>query len=382
MESNLSLGSKTWPDTSGPEYEAAARMVLREGPLTEGPETHYLEREFARALTPENHEVPFVVATNGGTQAIETILWATGANAHAEVVVPSLTFSGTALPVLRTGAKLVFADVDPITYCVTPETLARAVSPSTTHIIVVHLHGYVADVRAIRRAYPGIVVIEDACQAYGAYRDGVAAGMLAERAAFSLNKTKTVFGGEGGLAVFRYLEDSNVARSIRRFGETYYLGGRDDVSAERGAYQMKITEMAAAIARVSLRELPERVKQANHVASVLTRACDESGFLRAPVVEECVAHAWHKFRVRVEKPHDPFAIMSALNMMDVPVCRWQSKALPDHPVFRRAPGAAAVAREVLLRTFILGSEARPLCSVTADEAEQWADKIINLKGKL
>src|SRR5207302_10310399 len=157
-----------------------------------------LEAEFAAAIGAR-----FCLATNSGTSALHIALAAAGIVAGDEVIIPALSFIATAQAVLHQGATPVFADVDPVTYNLDPADAARRVTQRTRAIVPVHLHGLPADVDAIttlaQRA--GLTVIEDAAQAHGALYHGRPVGTLGTMAAYSLNSTKNLPAGEGGLFV-------------------------------------------------------------------------------------------------------------------------------------------------------------------------------------
>src|SRR5918998_1547799 len=118
------------------------------------------EREFARWLGAQH-----AVGVANGTEAITIALRALGVGPGDEVVVPSFTFYASAEAIPPTGATPVFCDVDPETYCATPETVRAALTPRTKAVVVVHLFGNVAPVAEVEAL--GVPVLEDAAQAAG-----------------------------------------------------------------------------------------------------------------------------------------------------------------------------------------------------------------------
>src|SRR2546422_3437185 len=179
---------------------AAVARVLDRGVLSGAgaPEMRALEAEFAAAIGAR-----FCLATNSGTSALHIALAAARVGPGDGVIVPALSFIATAQAVLHQGAIPVFADIDPVTYNIDPTDAARRVTPLTRVIIPVHLHGLPADMGAIDvlAQGAGLTVIEDAAQAHGALYKGRAVGTLGAMAAFSLNSTKNLPAGEGGLFV-------------------------------------------------------------------------------------------------------------------------------------------------------------------------------------
>src|SRR5919197_1800999 len=120
-----------------------------------GPEVEAFEAEFAAYLG-----VRHCVGVANGTDALAIALRALGVGRDDEVVVPSFTFYATPEAVAAIGARPVFCDVDPETYCVTPETVERALTPATKAVVPVDLFGNVAAVPSLREL--GVRVLEDA----------------------------------------------------------------------------------------------------------------------------------------------------------------------------------------------------------------------------
>jgi dTDP-4-amino-4,6-dideoxygalactose transaminase len=145
-----------------------------------------------------------VVATNSGTSALHIALLALGIGPGDEVIVPSMTFIATAAAVAYVGATPVFVDIDEATWNINPDAVADAIGPRTRAVIVVHLHGLMAQVERIlevarRRS---IFVIEDAAQAHLAKANSVPVGSLGDISCFSFYPGKNLGAlGEGG-AVF------------------------------------------------------------------------------------------------------------------------------------------------------------------------------------
>jgi perosamine synthetase len=137
------------------------------------------------------------------TAGLHLGLLALGVRAGDEVIVPDITWVATAAPIYYVGASPVFADVDPVSWCVTAATIERCITPRTKAIIVVDLYGAMPDMAAIRALADahGIPILEDAAQAIGADLDGRKAGSFGELATFSFHGSKTLTTGEGGMLV-------------------------------------------------------------------------------------------------------------------------------------------------------------------------------------
>lgn len=175
-----------------------------------GPEVDALERELANQL-----EVPHAVAVSSGSDALIVALMALGIGGGDEVVTPTYSFFATAGAITRVGATPVFVDVDPTTFNVDAQAVARALSPRTKAIIPVHLFGLPSDMDAVLDlARPrGIAVIEDAAQAIGARYHGHQVGGFGQVGCFSFFPSKNLGAfGDGGLVT---TTDDALAREIR-----------------------------------------------------------------------------------------------------------------------------------------------------------------------
>src|SRR3954470_10437905 len=137
------------------------------------------------------------VGVANGTDAITIALRALGVGEGDEVVVPSFTFYASAEAIPATGARPVFCDVDPDTFCVTPDTVRAALTPRTKAVIAVDLFGNVAPVPEIEDL--GVPVLADSAQAAGSLRNGRKAGAFGAAATFSFFPSKNLGGfGDGG----------------------------------------------------------------------------------------------------------------------------------------------------------------------------------------
>ena len=217
-------------DTSTPlaplreRLHAKALEVLDAGRYILGPEVSAFEAEFADYLGAAHS-----IGVANGTDALTLALRAMGVGPGDEVVVPSFTFYASAEAIPPTGARPVFCDVDPETFCVTPETVRAALTPRTKAVIVVHLFGNVAPVAEIEAL--GVPVLEDAAQAAGASAaDGRRAGALGTISTFSFFPSKNLGAfGDGGAVV----TSDDDARRERADAALPRLARQGDVRADR-----------------------------------------------------------------------------------------------------------------------------------------------------
>jgi dTDP-3-amino-3,4,6-trideoxy-alpha-D-glucose transaminase len=222
---------------------AAIERVVASGTYILGPEVSALEREFADYCGAGHG-----IGVANGTEAITIALRAMGVGEGDEVVVPSFTFYASAEAIPATGARPVWCDVDPETYCVTAETVRAALTPRTKAVIAVHLFGNMAPVAEIEAL--GVPVLEDAAQAAGSVSSAGRPGALGTAATWSFFPSKNLGGmGDGGMITTSDEEVAERARILR------FHGSRDKVTYEQVGYNSRLDELQAAILRVQLPHL-------------------------------------------------------------------------------------------------------------------------------
>ncbi len=384
---NGRAGMQRWPIITEADRAAVAR-VLDRGVLSGAgaPEMRALEAEFAAVMGGG-----YCLATNSGTAALHIALGAARLQPGDEVIVPAFSFIATAQAVLHEGAVPVFADVDPVTYTIDPADAAARVTPRTRAIVPVHLHGLPADMDAVtalaRRA--GLIVIEDAAQAHGATYRGRLVGTLGTMAAFSLNSTKNVPAGEGGLFVTASEELCARAARMRFDGleppskwdaERPLDDEADSLSTMRGWMYLP-GELTCAVARAQLTRLAETTARAQRNAAHLSARLSRLPGVQTPVVPPDRTHVFHKYRVRLAPDAAglrmrPRAlrerVLDGLRAEGVEAVLWQEVPLPAHPLFasrERYP----VAEAALEGSVIIGSQSYPLFAQPLAVVDAWAD---------
>lgn len=257
------------PDFSEAEIAAVTR-VLRSGWVGMGPETLAFEKELVARLGAAE-----VVALNSCTSALFLALRVEGVVVGDEVIVPSLTWCATANAALYLGACPVFCDVDPETFCATPESILARLTPRTRAVVVVHYGGRAVDVTALRTALPaGVAIVEDAAHAMGAsYPDGRRVGASGNPVCFSFYANKNLSTADGGAIALSDPEKAAHLRSLSMNGldstawSRYVKPSMVPASgiAELG-YKMNFTDLQAAIGRVQLRRLDAMADVRHRVA--------------------------------------------------------------------------------------------------------------------
>lgn len=169
--------------------------TLKSDYLTCGPATEKFENALKDVLGAK-----YVTAVSNGTAALHVACLAAGIGPGDEVVVSSITFAASANCVLYCGAKPVFADIDPLTWNISPESIRNCITDKTKAVIAVAFGGVNVDSDEIRKICDehNLVFIEDAAHAIGTKHNGVPVGAIADITAFSFHPVKTITTGEGG----------------------------------------------------------------------------------------------------------------------------------------------------------------------------------------
>lgn len=308
----------------GDEERQAVDRVLRSGRLVQGPEVEAFERELAERLTGTQH----AVAVASGTAALDLSLSALGVGDGDEVVTTPFTFAATVSAALRSGATVRFADIGE-DFVLDPAAAAEAMTERTAVILPVHLYGLPADTDALAELGPPVV--EDAAQAHLASLRGRSVGGLGVAGCFSFYASKNMTTGEGGAVTTNHPELAERVRILRNQG----MRGRYDFAAI--GWNLRLTEMAAAIGRVQLRHLPERTAARRHVATLLAEALAGVEGVTLPVVPEGREHAWHQFTIRLDPAVDRDAVLAKLEADGIEARVYYPSIVPDLDAYRGHP---------------------------------------------
>ena len=189
--------------------------VLYSGLIGEGEAVKAFEAEFGRFIGNPN-----TLSFNSGTAALHTALILAGVRGGDEVISTPMTAEPTNMAVLHAGGRPVWADVDPQSGNLDPESIAEKITPRTKAILVVHYAGVPASIRRIREiaARHGIPVVEDAAHALGAMYDGQRIGNHSEYVMFSFQAIKHLTTVDGGMIACQNPDDLPVGRRVRWFG--------------------------------------------------------------------------------------------------------------------------------------------------------------------
>ncbi len=311
--------------------------------------------------------MPRSIAVASGTAALEIILRCVGV-AGRDVVVPANTFFATAEAALRAGGRPVFADIDPETFALSPQTLAVALTPQTAAVVLVHVGGLITPhVGELRRICEdrGVVLVEDAAHAHGASLNGYPAGSFGLAASFSFFPTKVITCGEGGIIL-------TASESVEQQARIYRDQGKGSASANHHVlhgYAWRMPEQAAVTGLVHLRRLAQFIEHRRGVAAAYDLALSSlDGLDPLPEPPGCVSNFYKyiavlppgtdraEFKRRVAEDHQ---VRLAGEVYDLP--------LHQQPVFAEfARGPLPVAEDLCARHVCL-----PVHSdMTAGEVDQ------------
>jgi dTDP-4-amino-4,6-dideoxygalactose transaminase len=309
------------------------RDVVASGRYILGPEVKAFEDEFAAWLGAAH-----CIGVGNGTDALQIALRAAGVGPGDDVVLPSLTFYATAEAAANLGARPVFCDVDADTFCVTRETVERALTPRTKAIVPVDLFGNVAPTTELRELGP--TVIEDAAQAAGSTYNGARAGTLGDAATFSFFPSKNFPAvGDGGAVV---TDDDELAATARRLR---FHGSEDKQTYTEIGWNSRLDALQAGVLRVLLPQLDAWTEARRRVGAMY----EEAGLgelVKLPQPTPGSDPAWHLYVVRHERADE---LVAGLNEAGVEARAYYRVPVHRQPAMREfgdvdLPGTDEAAR--------------------------------------
>ena len=335
---------KKWPPV-GQEQIDAVMEVLESGVFW-GPyekQVSSLEQEVCDYLG-----VKHALVLNSGTAALHACISACDIRPGDEVITTAFTFWATAQAIVAQNGIPVFVDVDPKTFNIDPAKIEEKITEKTKAILPVHVHGIPADMDAINAIATkhGLKVIEDAAQAFGATYKGRMAGTLGDMAAFSLNGTKNLPAGEGGIVV---TDDDALfvrARQMAMFGEEKTQKGAIRLyDAKVMGFNYRNNEMSDALCRSYLRNYDVMQKQRYENCAYLTRELSKIKGVRPLVPPAEVQSAYHLFKVlfypeelgitNIHPLRFKWAVEKALCAEGASCYTWHIMPVPGEEIFRR-----------------------------------------------
>lgn len=304
---------------------AAISEVIRSGMIAQGPKVQEFERRFA-----EYHGVKHAIASTNGTTALQMAMLANGIGAGDEVIIPSFSFFATASSILFTGAKPVFADIDPETFNLDPASAESVITEKTKAIMPVHLYGQAADMPAFEALAKkhGLILLEDAAQSHGAKLDGRFVGTWGT-SGFSFYPTKNMTTCEGGMLTTQDDEVAERARMIRNHGMSQqYLH-------EMVGFNFRMTDLMAAIGLIQLDNLPKWTAIRNNNAAYYNETLKN---VIKPLVRDNATHVYHQYTIRMPDGVNRDEVMKQIQAKGVGVRVYYPLPIHRQPIFEKMGG--------------------------------------------
>lgn len=293
-------------NTLGPEEREAVARVVESGCLSGfygswspqfygGPEVRAFEEEWR-----ERFGVRHAVSVNSNTSGLFASMGVIGVEPGDEVIVPPYTMSATAMAPLLYGGIPVFADIEPDTFCIDPQSVRRAITPRTKAILAVNLFGHpapLAELLAIAQEH-NLYLIEDNAQAPLAEENGRLTGTIGHIGIFSLNYHKHIHTGEGGVCVTN--DDALALRlqMIRNHAENIVEPLELTNIANLVGFNYRMTELSAAIGRAQLTKVAHHVGRREASARRLTEGLTGLEGLTPPPVRPGCRHVYYFWTFR------------------------------------------------------------------------------------
>ena len=263
-------------------------------------------RELERLIR-DSIGVRAVLTLNSCTAALEMAVQVAGLGPGDEVIVPSFTFVSTANAIMKAGARPVFADIDPISFGLDPQDVARRVTPRTRAILPMHYAGMSCDMAALQAIATAnnLVVIEDAAHGVNAAYGSRALGAIGALGAWSFHETKDLVCGEGGALLIRddeeYMRAAEILREKGTDRTAFLRGERDKYTWVGVGSSYVLSELLAAVAVEQFFKLPEVTRRKTAQAERLVAALSPyRGVVQLPSVPDGCQPNWHVFAVLVD----------------------------------------------------------------------------------
>lgn len=272
------------------KYIHAQLEKVLSGSLSMGPNVKALENSFA-----QYQGCSHAIAMNSCTSTLEAAIVSLGIKPGDEILVPVETFIATGMAVYLAGAVPIFVEISAKTFCLDLEDAKKKVTPKTKGIITVHMAGLIDNSIFKIKEFCNenkLFLIEDCAHAPGAKLDGIFAGNFGDVGCFSLFPTKVFTGGEGGILVTKHDRVASVVRSLQHRGR--------DMESEEECYirpgrNVRMTEMAAVLARCQLLHLDEYLTSRRNIAQIYINHLKNDSRVNLVIPSQMEASSFWKF---------------------------------------------------------------------------------------
>ena len=285
----------------------------------------------------------YCISVNSATSGLTTALLALGLDPGSEVITTPFSFTATCSAIIAANYVPIFCDIDPETFCLSPEKLEKLITPQTKCVVAVHWCGNVGDLDEIKNICneKNIYLIEDAAQAPASFYKTRAVGTFGDLGVFSFNEPKNIMCGEGGLIVTNNEKFAIKCRLIRNHGEAIIKDNADNMDIINVVgYNFRMTELHAAIAYEQSKKLEKinKIRKSNYSYLAKSLKDEFSNYLTPQRITHpdsyyayTASFKWNKNKSGVHRN----IIADALIAEGIPVFKGYHRLMCDHPMFKR-----------------------------------------------
>jgi len=286
--------------------------VLDSKILSFGPKIKEFEKKFSQFIGTK-----YACAVSSGTAGLHLTMLAAGIGPGDEVITSPFSFAASANSILFSGAKPVFADIDPVTYNIDTHRIEEKITNRTRAILVVHIFGQTCQMDKILEISQkhNLIVIEDACEVVGAQYKGKKAGTFGQSAVFAFYGNKQLVTGEGGMITTNNQQIDSLCRSLRNQGRDENMAW---LNHARLGYNYRLTEMQAALGLAQLEKLNWMIKERQRIAGLYHQCLKPfAELLQIPHTAPDNIHSWFLYVVRLNQKISRSQIIEQLKQNNI-----------------------------------------------------------------
>ena len=335
----MSNKNKKRYEVSGPYFSSQdinwilnkTKKVLK-GRLSTGPYTLEFEKKFAKFVG-----VKYAVFVNTCTSALEIAVKSLNLKTGDEVIVPCETFIATGMAVTSQGGKVIFANINPKTFCIDLEEIKKRVTKKTKAVMVVHFGGHMPlDIIKIKNycRKKNISIIEDSAHALGSKVGKFMAGSIGDAGCFSFFSTKTISTGEGGMLTTNSKKIFKLALSLRERGRDWDKEGE---LYTRGWRSCRVPEICAVMGLNQFSNIKKIISHRGRICKIYNRELKKTSlFLTLPISKESKLSIWKHITLTNHPKLNRFKIAKTLKEKYQIIINWAyDPPLHLQPVYKK-----------------------------------------------